>query len=121
MTFQEAIEDFRCERDFLRVPKEADGECTRTSEQFITHLIDCGVPLRGDLRVIHYDARTARYHPLKPKLLTRKEFESMTPAQRKLPGQYRHHSVFACGRLRIDWTARQFDPKAPFPVIWRTA
>ena len=121
MTLQEAIEEFRSGHDFLRIPKEADGECTSTSEEFIEHLIRCNVPLRGDLRMVHYCARTARYHPLRPRLLTREEYTSMTPEQRKLPGQYRHHSVFACGRLRIDWTARQFDPKAPFPLVWRTA
>jgi hypothetical protein len=34
------------------------------------------------------------------------------------PDEFLWHAFVKIGNLCIDWTARQYDPEAPFPKVW---
>ena len=34
------------------------------------------------------------------------------------PGVYEEHHWVCVGGVCVDWTARQYDPQAPFPKVW---
>ena len=118
MTIQQAIQAFRKKHLALYRPSFADGKCGSYSYQFMRFLQENFVIGRHLAREVHYRADTARHHPLRPRFLTVKENEDID-TDRPIGG-WTEHCVVKIGRLRIDWTARQFDPKAPVPLVWRT-
>jgi hypothetical protein len=120
MTLEEAIEEFKKLFAWLEDPKEADGKCGAKSYTFIQFLKQNGVPEAALAKDLDYTACTARHHPLKPEILTRKQDRYIEDYAHRGIGQWCGHTVVKIGRLRIDWTARQYDPEAPFPLIWRT-
>jgi hypothetical protein len=44
-------------------------------------------------------------------------FTVATPYRVQHPSAWRHHVACVGGRWVVDWTARQYDPACPFPVI----
>ena len=120
MTLDEAIKAFRKEHRHLLDPKEADGTCGSYSYRFQRFLIEHNVPEGSKAKDLDYAACTARHHPLKPEILTVAQNQFIEDYAHRDIGQWSGHTVVKIGRLRIDWTARQFDPTAPVPLIWRT-
>jgi hypothetical protein len=120
VTLQEAIRAFRKKHMSLYRPAFADGKCGSYSYQFIRFLQDNFVIGRHLARELHYRADTARHHPLRPKFLTVRQNEDLRSDKDRPVGGWTEHCVVKIGRMRIDWTARQFDKKAPVPLIWRT-
>lgn len=124
MTLQQAIAAFRKKHLALYRPRFADGKCGYYSYLFTRFLQENFVFGRHLARDVNYWACTARHHPLKPRILTTKENEKLAHLpvtdKRRPCGRWASHTVVRIGRLRIDWTARQFDKKAPVPVVWRT-
>ena len=117
MTLTEAISRFRKQNQDLRKPALANGECANVSLFFVRFIQENFVPGANSAKLVIYRPRSARHHPLKPRFLTTKEENRL----KKRPiGGWTDHCVVRIGRLRIDWTARQFDPKSPFPLMWRT-
>jgi hypothetical protein len=119
VTLEEVIKKFKKKYYWLQDPYEADNKCAYISELFFEFVLKSGVRTRAKPRIIYYDAGTIRYHPIRPKIYTTKEWE--TASQVEGPGRCTGHAVFGLGRWRVDWTARQFDPTSPFPVVWKTA
>lgn len=124
MTLTQAISAFRRKHKKLYMPGRADGNCSYYSYLFIRFLQENFVFGRHLAREVHYHACTARHHPLRPPILTVSENEQVDddyPSFKDRPcGAWASHTVVRIGRLRVDWTARQFDSKAPVPLVWRT-
>jgi hypothetical protein len=120
VTLEEAIEKFKVEYAWLEDPAEADGKCGAKAYTFIRFLADNDVPEYSEAKMVDYAACTARHHPLKPSILTLAEDRHIEDYSHREIGEWTGHTVVKIGRLRIDWTARQFDEKSPFPLIWRT-
>lgn len=111
MTLEAAIKKFQKERPNYRIPSEVRGYCLDISDEFLQFLGNCPVHLKAKPGIATYCAQQKQHYPL--------------PVQwaKKYPptfGGCRYHCVVKIGKLRIDWTARQFDPQAPVPLIWRT-
>lgn len=91
----------------------AEGLCLEASDEFIHILIGCGVkPGRGRkfLREYIFDPQNDKE---RKRMLTEKyEF----PFD---PDGCAFHFVVKINEVVIDWTARQFGDKNPFPAIWR--
>lgn len=124
MTFDEAVHAFKRKHPELSLTRVADGKCGAYSYRFIRFLQENFVPRRHLAKEVTYLASTARHHPLRPAILTRKQNErfdrSASCRPKRPPGAWASHTVVRVGRVRIDWTARQFDKRAPVPLIWCT-
>jgi hypothetical protein len=118
MTLEEAIEAFKNLYEHLKDPEEASGKCGAVSYRFVRFLKDNFVPEAKRARCVDYSACTARHHPLYPELLTVAQDKEIEDYQHRGVGQWTGHSVVGIGRLRVDWTASQFDPSSPFPLTW---
>lgn len=119
MTLDEAIKVFKKEHRFLQDPKEADGRCEDMSNAFLAFLKKNQVPHTSTAKVVTYGpgAGTGRHHPLKPQLAPLKCWVVLD-GRRRATGRCVYHAVVGIRKLRIDWTARQFDRRSPFPLIW---
>lgn len=120
MTLEQAIQAFRKKHMSLYRPAFADGKCGSYSYRFMQFLQENFVIGRHLAREVHYRAATRRHHPLRPKFLTVVENEDIRTDKDRPVGGWTEHCVVKLGTMRIDWTARQFDKKAPVPLIWRT-
>lgn len=120
MTLEEAIAAFKKtpEAKRWRRPREAHGDCGAATWRFIQFLKYHFVKEARWAKELHYRACTSRHYPINVKFLTIKENDSILREALRPCGGWTEHVVVKIGRLRIDWTARQFDPKSPFPLIW---
>lgn len=120
MTLKEAIRAFKQDHRQWSRPRGAHGDCSHASHLFIDYLKTNYVREGRWAKEVHYTAATARHYPIKVKFLTMEESEGILREALRPTGGWTDHVVVQIGRLRIDWTARQFDKKAAFPLIWRT-
>jgi len=110
---REAIEKFykRARRERWHKPEYAKCNCNHASDEFLHCLARFKIEHIADIE--HYDFQKASWH-------TCTHEEAMYGRMRyPFPpaGQW-HWAVRVGDNLIIDWTARQFDPEAPFPAMW---
>ncbi len=112
----EALLELACTEEFLvglDVPSEADGSCGTATDVFLD-LVELLVP----------EARCDEAHFV-PKEAWRRGINNLyaytqTPHPWYLDGcNWPGHCVPVVDGWYIDWTARQFDPAAPFPLVFR--
>jgi hypothetical protein len=120
MTLEDAIREFKKIHKHLSHPERANGTCGAYSYRFIRFLADNQVAEALKAKEVVYTASTARHHPLRPPILRFSEDRKLDSEEDRGIGQWTDHCVVGIGKLRIDWTARQFDEKAPHPLIWST-
>lgn len=116
MTLDQAIKAFKKQHGCYDSQLGARSNCQVASQRFIEFLREHKVRGADEAREVEYAYNTARHYPVKVKFVNRsRPFFLDRPR-----GGCFYHVVVKIGSLRIDWTARQFDPNAPFPLMWRT-
>jgi len=85
---------------------ERHGQCVEACNDFLNLLDTYG--LKGDIQ----SWNAPGFNPKEQGLLPEKTFPW------SWEGWY-YHAVVEVQGLLIDWTAKQFDPNAPFPTVWR--
>lgn len=78
----------------------AHGQCNEASDQFTHVLAELGIK---DVHIEHYEPNIH---------MDRGDYPY------KMSGCSWHWAV-RIGEWIIDWTARQFEPEAPFPAVWK--
>lgn len=95
----------------LRDPEFASGMCLEMSAEFYEVLLGLKVK-RARIREYIFD-------PDGDREVARKLMDRWLPYFPFDSSGCRFHFVTKVDRIVIDWTARQFDPIAPVPAIWR--
>lgn len=102
--------------DFWETAEGADGECFVASKEFLKFLDRYG----ENARIIMFTDEAEASVPHIEKYFSVKVY----PYQRVPHRWYQNgcrwagHFVVRVGDLCVDWTARQFNPEAPFPLIF---
>ena len=115
----------------LQQPSHAQGQCTNASSRFMKLLLECEIA--DDWEEVDWEFEIERWGhdeadwgwvivsgPDVPSHID-PIFSADSPAMQKYRG---HTAVFVkCedSSWIIDFTARQFDPNSPWPLIWRAA
>lgn len=89
----------------------AHGWCLEASDEFLHTLEEHGIidsPLR------HYI-----FQPLNKNEAKEQEEDRFLDSFPFAPGGCHYHFAVKVGDIVIDWTARQFDARNPFPAIWK--
>lgn len=98
-------------REHWDQPKWAKSMCNHASDDFLHCLARFKLEPLADIE--HYDFQKADWHTC--------SHEEAMYGRTRYPfpwcGQW-HWAVRVGDNLIIDWTARQFDDKAPFPAMW---
>lgn len=93
------VSDFARDFSMYEDPARADGACVDASCRFLTRTTHEG--LEGILVDLFFPEDIERF-----------------PHKLYYDNGYGGHTVVKVGRFWIDFTARQFDPGAPFPLVW---
>jgi hypothetical protein len=83
----------------VETPALAFDSCKAVSEQFVTWA--CGRGLQAEM----------------VQLAGSPDFADALPEWWLVPADMRLHYVVRVGSVYVDWTARQFDPEAPVPLV----
>lgn len=103
--------------DFWETAEGADGECFEASREFLKFLDRYGYQARIILLTDEDEATVLR---VESSFRTKAYSYQFVPHHWYDNGcRWAGHFVVQVGNVCIDWTARQFDPEAPFPLVYK--
>jgi len=99
----------------LHTKDGAEGLCLEISCDFLTYLGEVGFDVSNEQLFL----REYIFDPMGKEEALRQKFDDHLDSFPFDSDGCRFHFVVKVGELIIDWTARQFGEKNPFPAIWR--
>lgn len=94
-------------------PEGADGSCGQATDYFRMIVLDHYPDLKN-IGEVHF-SNLPRIDPLIPCF----PYSVVEHTWYQTPIPWGGHCVFRVGEWLIDWTARQFNQEAPFPLVFR--
>lgn len=94
-----------------------DGLCFEATSEFVRHLHRTGIESDKPFEKLSFKFCLSEHDPVEWKLSERaRRHRKLLPYDDN--GANFHYVVKVWGYV-IDWTSRQFDPRLPFPTIWK--
>jgi hypothetical protein len=117
-----AIETFMAINPAYAFQDGADDCCFEASAEFVGHLDEiAGMPMNVEVRMMFFCNQRPDGHGCSEGDENRRSLHIFDdfPLVKKIDfADYLNHTVVLIGNLHIDFTARQFDPDASWPLMW---